>query len=198
MFDKIVGLIEEPLNSLLEGLSKREKGIFVLLLVIILCVSAIYFETQTRIIYLTSIEKKAGILKDLKEFAKDDSNLRVMLNPLFEEVVDDLNKGKVTPMELPTLSYLLSLLPPTVILKFISGASLGLLFFFAAIFSKRPEKRKVVRGAIAVASFFGLIGAFLPILGYLWVNFILLFIIQVALLSFAGRKPSSHVNTVAG
>jgi hypothetical protein len=167
---------------IIESISKRKRLLAFVFFLIVFSLIFLYFESHTRLIYYSSLERKISLVNQLNELAKDDIALNTELNPIYSELSKELLDRKVTPMEFPTITTL-------ILYKFLTGASFGLLFLLIGLLYRRP---KAMQGALLVALFFGIVGIFFPIVGSIWVNLTILMIGQLLLLVALAPKKDSH------
>lgn len=169
-------------NLILEGIGKRKRLIAILFFGGMVLLTFLYFESHTRLVYYYSLERKISLLDQLNKLAENNVTGNKDLNPIYSEISSEVLNRKVTPMELPTITTL-------VLYKFLTGATFGLLFLFIGLFSKRP---KAMQGALLVALFFGIVAIFVPVLGSLWINLIVLMVGQLFLLVSLAPNKNSH------
>jgi hypothetical protein len=174
-------------RSIFENISKSKRVMVFVSFVIVLLLVFLYFESHTRLIYYYGLERKVSLLSQLNRLAKDSAIQSGELSPIYNELIQEILNRKVSPMEFPLITTL-------VLYKFLTGASFGLLFLFIGLLNRRP---KAMQGALLVATFFGLIAIFIPIFGSIWINLIILMVVQLLLLvAFASKKdPPSTPRT---
>jgi len=165
-------------RSIFENISKSTRLLVFIFSLLVLVLVFLYVESHTRLIYYYSLERKFLLLTELNQLANNGVMKNNELGPIYVELANEILNIKVAPMELPIITIF-------VIYKFLTGASFGLLFLVLSLIYRRP---KAMRGALLVATFFGILAIFIPILGSIWVNLGVLVLAQLFLLIAVAPK----------
>lgn len=145
-----------------------------------------YFESHTRLIYYYSLERRIALAKQIGEISPNNSAIEPRLKSIQDELLTDLIDRKVISMEFPTITTF-------VLLKFLTGAGFGLIFLVIGFINRRP---KAMQGALLIASVFGLVSIFIPIIRSIWINFAILIVVQLLLLLLTpGKEPPTTPRT---
>ena len=78
-------------------------------------------------------------------------------------------------------------------IKFLSGATLGLIFFVAALFSSRDGKKEVMKGSFRLVLFFGILGIIISTWLSPLITFSILTTVQIVYLIFSGRRSQKRL-----
>ncbi len=172
----------------------------------ILFIAVLFIIIRFKFVYLIALQLRVNILGDLSEIAQKDDVLRKDLIPLYEGILQDLSKGRVSSMEIFNLSilvtYLQTFILSPLLWKFVSGAGLGIILILWTIFANRKRKERIeaFRGATLITFIFGVIGLLIPIFFpsislalNILINFVILLIIQLIILLWIGRNRLSPV-----
>lgn len=170
----------------------------------ILFIAVLFIVIRFKFVYLIALQLRVNILGDLSEIAQKDDVLRKELIPLYEGILHDLSKGRVSSMEIfnPSIlvTYIQSFLLNPLLWKFVSGAGLGIILILWTMFANRKRKERIeaFRGATLITLIFGVIGLLVPIffpsMGLalnILINFVILLFLQLFILLWIGRNRLS-------
>ncbi|MCL4272918.1 MAG: hypothetical protein KJZ77_03535 [Anaerolineales bacterium] len=209
----IIGLINLFVNgvnefgkNLFPNLNDQEQGrlrmiIYSLFLAILLICSIMVvfvYERVTNHIFLTSIERKVAVLNQLAEtgiLSKSD------LKPLYRDIAKDLSESEVVMINGDSAWFyfsVISIVFSGISIKFLSGATLGLVFFIVAFFSSRNGKKEVMIGSFRLLLFFGILGIIISTWLSPLITFALLTIVQLVYLIFIGRRSQKKLASNKG
>jgi len=164
---------------------------------VVLILGLFAYEQVTQNIYLTKLEKKVALLRQLQQMAAAGIEKNAELYPIYLELVSELNTH--TPAaQGPSIAGPLPIRKdPYAAGKAISGAVLWLvLLLFVLGYQLKLDRRfSAVSAALvifflAAAGLFAWIGAQIPTLGHPWVNYLLLPLLQSVAVVWAARKPA--------
>lgn len=174
-------------------------GFVLIILVLVGIIAAVMVfgaELRSQATYYETLDKKISLLKSLNELEKDGIKSHPELSKVYEQTIIELSLHQITPFTIPPIRF-----PDTLMVneftfyKALSGAFVGILFFFIALLFVRDGKREVLKGAIIVAVAFGLLGAALPTINPPIVNFIGLPIVEIiALYLYGGWRTPKRPN----
>jgi hypothetical protein len=185
--------------SLFQGLKLPIRWVAFISLLVFIIVGALGFEQFTGYFYLSKLERKVDLLKDLQTIADAGIDNHPELRTIYEKAASELSSFEVrTP-----ISYIPSLQigDPNTLGKAISGAFVWIVVMIFGISSDVQKSGKltgltigVAMVVLIIAAVFAWIGTLIPTIYNPWINYILFPTVQliVILLLFRKRKP---VNT---
>ena len=157
----------------------------------------VIFENLTGYAYFSRMERKVSILKSLNELSQDDIASKPELNTIYQDTISELKAYKIEPLSFfGILSNLGSNIPhiPSEFGKFISGGFLGFMVAIAGLVDRNKGGEKwssTFWGGLVFGIIMGLIGAIIPTVYNLWVNYIGFPILQIVLVLFFSSRVTN-------
>jgi hypothetical protein len=142
------------------------------------------FENYTGYFYFSKIEKKIVMLNSLNELSKEKISKNSELYPIYKDLVINIQSYPIEPSSIAK-----SILPEQQItekvLKFISGALLGIILLIMGILdgiAGKKDWQDNVSGGLVTAIVFGLFSIIIPTVYSIWINIVVFPLIQIAVL----------------
>ncbi len=182
--------------SLFEGLRLPFRWAAILSVFLLLIGGIWGYERLTGNFYLSKLERKTALLKELQSIASSGIENQLQLQPIYASTLKELESVDVSE---PLLSALpsLNLRTSTAVWKAVSGAILWILVLIFGISSEVQKTGRITGAVLAlgivlalIALLFAWIGTLLPTLLNPWVNYIGFPAVQtVALVLLTRKKP---------
>jgi len=180
--------------SLFEGLKMPFRWPAILSVIFLLIVSIWGYERLTSNFYLSKLERKVTLLKELQSIANSGIDNQPELKPIYSSTIGELEAIDISQPLLPSLPSL-NLGTTTSIWKAISGAILWILIMAFGL-STEVQKAGRVTGTVVglgialvlISLLFAWFGTLIPTLLYPWVNYIGFPAFQVIAMILLTRK----------
>ena len=179
--------------NLFQGLKLPVRWIAIITMLIFIFAGVLGYEQLTGHFYLTKLERKITLLKELQSIANADINKHPELESIYEHATSELANFEIRPAS----SYIPSIKigNPISLGKAISGALFWIILLVYGIVSEIQKNGKITGMVIGlgiflllVALLFAWIGTLIPTIFNPWVNYLLFPLIQLGLLVFLTRK----------
>jgi hypothetical protein len=179
--DKVVDLIKFLLADL--GINMRR--VFLIFLFILGLGLAYTFELVTGYNYYNSLDKKVHILQELQTIANKGVDKHPELYSIYIETVKEVSNRSISPILSPVISFILPI-DSTTIFKALAFSSLWILFLIGAFFglfkSEKVSKTTSILFMFFLTLFFGFLGALIPTVLNIWINYLVFPLAQVIIL----------------
>jgi len=187
--------------SLFQDLKLPVRWIALFSLLVIFFGGILSYEALTGHFYLTKLEKKITLLKELQTIADTGIEKHPDLKSIYARTSYELANFEVHSLSsyIPSVFSFIKIREPISIGKAVSGALIWILVMIFGVSSEFQKNGRVTGMTIAIgvallliAMFFGWLGTLIPTLINPWVNFILFPIVQLGLiLLFTPKKKTA-------
>jgi hypothetical protein len=184
--------------GLFEGLKLPIRWVAIIFSIVLIIMGIWGYEKITGQFYLSKLEKKVQLLKELQAIADAGVQNNPELFPIYEKTVNEISKYDVRELSFSTFISI-NMGEPSVLGKAISGAIIWIIVLLIGVSTEIQKAGKITGMAIAVgfvvlivAALFAWIGTLIPTIYNPWVNYITFPMTQLVvliLLSRRGRRP---------
>jgi hypothetical protein len=150
-------------------------------------------EGLTGITYFMRVQGKLSVLSTLNTLSKDGIESNPKLEPIYNQLVNDISEYDINRNSLAKLFPNLSTITiqiPVEIWKFISSGIWGFLVAISGLFVRKTNPggwRSMFIGGLAMGIVLGIIGILIPNIFYAWINIILCPSVQLILILLLPR-----------
>ncbi len=146
--------------------------------------------------YYDRIDRKIEIIEKVQAISGGDSLIAVRTNEELMEVLKELDKPKTKLIDLSDVNITVTQAFTEGLIKFLSAIFIPLIIMYSS--RKDPDYGDIVIGAIAFIVVFGTIAVFIPTIRSVWINFLIIPVVQIiglAVLAVFQRKQQNHSET---
>jgi hypothetical protein len=179
--------------SLFQELKLPARWVAIFSLVVFVLVGIFGYEQLTGHFYLTKLEIKVSLLKELQAIASEGTENHPELETIYEQIVSELSVFEVRTIAsyMPTFEF-----TDTITLgKAISGAFLWIIILILGLSSEAQKNGKLTGMDIGLGIFllliavlFAWVGTLIPTIYNPWINYLLFPSIQFVILLILSRK----------
>ena len=159
--------LRKYLTHISEGFNARYRWLILLLLLVLLFSIFLIVEHYSGWCYYSNMSKKISILESLQSLTESGILRNKQLVPIFNQTVSDISHDQITRFQFTGNT--------SVLLKAVSGASIGFLILIIALAASKKNKNKrsaMIMGSLFFTALSTLIAISLPTLGFPFVNYI--------------------------